>query len=63
MRVYNESVQDMIAVLKYRNVTLQQISDELDYRDQSAEGSKLDDDLYEYEISELEEIEGHWADE
>lgn len=62
MRVYNESVQDIITVLKHRNVTLQQVSDELDYRDQASEGSKWDDDLYEYETSELEEIEEYWAD-
>ena len=57
-----ETAQEMIAVLKYHNVTLKQISKELDYRSQAAEDMKWDDDLYEYKTEELQEVEQHWKD-
>ena len=62
MSKVKESVSEMIAVLKYRNVTLKQVSKELDYRSQATEDMKWDDDLYEYETEELQEIEQHWKD-
>jgi hypothetical protein len=57
-----ETVSEMIAVLKYNNVTLKQVSKELDYRDQADINSRWDDDLFEYETEELQEIEQHWKD-
>lgn len=38
-------------------VTLEQVSEELDYRDMAMEGSTWDDCLFEYSIEELEEVE------
>jgi len=49
-----------IARLKADGVTLEQISEELDYRGNAAEGSRWDDDLYEYSTEELTEIEIAW---
>ena len=53
MSKVKETAQEMIAVLKYHNVTLRQVKKELDYRDQAASDMKWDDDLYEYETEEL----------
>ena len=61
MSKVKESVSEMIAALKCRNIILKQISKELDYRDQSIDG-RWDNDLYEYETEELQEIEAHWKD-
>ena len=53
---------EMIAVLRYHNVTLRQIKKELDYRNQADINSRWDDDLFEYETEELQEIKQHWKD-
>ena len=60
MNKLKEIAQEMIAILKYRNVTLEQISSELDYREQAGEYSRWDDDLLEYSTEELQEVENNW---
>lgn len=49
-----------IKQLKRDNVTLAQISAELDYRDNAAPGTFWDDNLCEYATEELEAIEQIW---
>ena len=50
-----------IKELKRDNVTLAQVSAELDYRDNAAFGAFWDDNLCEYATDELEAIEFLWG--
>ena len=51
-----------IRTLKSCGITLNEISEELNYRDNASEGMRWDDNLYEYATGELEEIEKIWEE-
>lgn len=57
-----EPVVDIIENLKREGVTLNDIHNELDYRDRASCENKWDDNLYEYSTEELQEIEVKWEE-
>ena len=51
---------NFIENLKASKITLKQVAEEIDYRDKAGEGSRWDNDLYDYSTEELVEIESNW---
>jgi len=54
-----ETIAEMIRKLKADGITLEEVAEELNYRD-NANVSKWDDNLFEYSTEELELIEQFW---
>lgn len=54
-----ETIAEMIRKLKADGITLEEVAEELNYRD-NANDSKWDDNLFEYSTEELELIEQFW---
>ena len=57
-----EKVKEMILNLKADGIYLEDISKELDYRDNAIEGARWDDNLYDYSTEELDKIEELWCE-
>lgn len=53
---------DAIAMLRKDGITLTDIENELEYRDNAAEGMNWDDNLFEYTYEELADIEQLWCE-
>ena len=58
----NKTLIKNMEQMKIDGVTLSEIYEELDYRDQADCNSRWNDNLYEYSTSELEQIASWWND-
>lgn len=59
----SEELNKNMEQMKVDGITLSDIYEELEYRDQAGDSNRWSDDLFEYSSSELEQIASWWNDE